>query len=38
MVDLALLSDDLFGVDPKVKELVKTYEHRINLMKRSTLF
>ena len=38
MIDLALISDDLFSFDPKIKELVQIYEHRLNLMKRTQLF
>lgn len=38
MIDLALISSDLFSYDPKLKELVHTYEHRLNLMKKSKIF
>ena len=38
MIDLALISEDLFTFDPKIKELVQIYEQRINFMKKTYLF
>jgi hypothetical protein len=38
MVDLALISEDLFTYDPKIKELVGVYEQRIAFMKKTYLF
>lgn len=38
MVDLALISEDLFFYDPKIKELVAIYEQRIAFMKKTYLF
>ena len=38
MVDLALISDDMFSYDPKIKELVQVYSSRIQFMKRTHLY
>jgi len=38
MLDLAMISENAYGLDPKVHELLQVYEQRISLMKRSFLF
>lgn len=39
MIDLALISEDsMFNYDPKIQELVKTYSHRIGLLKKTQVF
>jgi len=39
MVDLALISEDsMFNYDPQIKNLIKIYQHRLNLMKKTSMF